>query len=514
MKNFTVSSTLLLASGLVMSLSASAAPKKPNVILIMVDDMGWKDVGFNGGEVIKTPHLDQMAKDGVILDRFYSASAVSSPTRASVLTGRNPTRTGIFTANYGILRTEEITIPELLKTQGYVSAHFGKWHLGTMTTTVKDGNRGGKAANINEYNPPKLHGYDVAFATESKVPTWDPMLKPENNKIGTAMDADKSLRQSYGTAYWDIDGNKVEGNMLGDDSRVIMDRVLPFIEQSKKDKNPFLAVVWFHTPHAPCVAGPEYAAMYADKPVKFQNYAGCITAMDEQVGRLRAYLKEQKLDENTMIWFCSDNGPEPSSPGDTGEFFEGKRSVHEGGVRVPACMVWPSKVKPGGKIMAPLWTCDYLPTVAAAAGVDPKLMKYELDGKDVMPIVLGKEKKRNAPFVIAYGLGTSYQHDDYKVYTFAEYAAYYNIITDRGEKNPDKSNAIISDVQQDIDKIISSYKNSFEGGEYGTVSYDKLGDKWAGFRSVKIPANFYPEGVAKPAAKKKGGNANKNKNAK
>ena len=151
--------------------------KKPNIILIMADDLGWGDTGYNGNTIIKTPFLDQMAKDGVQFNRFYSASAVCSPTRASVLTGRNPHRTGVFYANQGILRPEEITIPELLKKQNYVTGHFGKWHLGTLTTKQKDANRG-KPGNTKEYNPPALHGYDVAFVTESKVPTYDPMKRP------------------------------------------------------------------------------------------------------------------------------------------------------------------------------------------------------------------------------------------------------------------------------------------------------------------------------------------------
>ena len=118
------------------------AQKQPNIIFIMADDLGWGDVGFNGNKIIKTPHLDQLANDGIIFDRFYAGCALSSPTRANVLTGRNPFRTGVFTANEGILRPEEITLPELLQQQGYMTGHFGKWHLGTLTYKEKDANRG------------------------------------------------------------------------------------------------------------------------------------------------------------------------------------------------------------------------------------------------------------------------------------------------------------------------------------------------------------------------------------
>ena len=168
----------------------------------MADDLGWGDTGYNGNPVIKTPQLDAMASEGIRFNRFYSASAVCSPTRASVLTGRNPYRTGVFFANEGILRPEEITIPELLKGEGYLTGHFGKWHLGTLTHTENDANRG-RPGNIAEYNPPKLHGYDVAFVTESKVPTYDPMKKPVKGAktIGwNSLEKDEKY-EAYGTYY-------------------------------------------------------------------------------------------------------------------------------------------------------------------------------------------------------------------------------------------------------------------------------------------------------------------------
>ncbi len=487
MKNLILPSLALLSIGTTAQAS-EAKVKKPNVILIMADDLGWGDVGFNGQKIIKTPHLDQMAKDGIVMDRFYSASAVSSPTRASVLTGRHPFRTGIFNANFGILREEEQTLPELLKEQGYKTGHFGKWHLGTLTTTEKDANRG-RPGNTKEYNPPALHGYDDAFVTESKVPTWDPMKKPLKAANGHGWSGLKEgdAFTHYGTHYWDIDGKKVTDNLEGDDSRVIMDRVIPFIKDNKKD--PFLAVVWFHTPHAPCVAGPEYAAMYKDESVKFQNYAGCVTAMDEQIGRLRAFLKEQKLDENTMIWFCSDNGPENGSAGITAEFRSRKRSLHEGGVRVPGVMVWPSVIKGGEKTSTPVWTCDYMPTIAAATGTS-KNLKDISDGIDIMPILTGKQKLRNSPFVLCYGPGTAYQDDNVKVLHYFEDYMAYNIVEDRAENKQLFEDKRIQTGKDAMTKTLESYRASFEGKEYGKKSYDRMQHKWDKFR-VKTPAYVY-----------------------
>ena len=125
--------------------------KKPNIILVMTDDLGWGDTGFNGNKKIITPNIDKLASNGVILDRFYSASAVCSPTRASVMTGRNPYRTDVPHANQGHLKEGEITIAEILKEQGYATGHFGKWHLGTLTKKSRDGNRGGKLKNLQHY---------------------------------------------------------------------------------------------------------------------------------------------------------------------------------------------------------------------------------------------------------------------------------------------------------------------------------------------------------------------------
>ena len=152
--------------------------QNPNIILIMSDDQGWYDVGFNGNNEIRTPNIDKLATKGVIFDRFYSASAVCSPTRASVITGRNPLRINVPTANEGHMKVEEITLPEILKERGYSTGHFGKWHLGTLTQLTIDSNRGGKEKFLKDYSIPSMHGYDEYFCSESKVPTFDPMVYP------------------------------------------------------------------------------------------------------------------------------------------------------------------------------------------------------------------------------------------------------------------------------------------------------------------------------------------------
>ena len=459
----------------------SGAQNKPNIILIMADDLGWGDTGYNGNPIIKTPHIDKMASEGIQFNRFYSACAVCSPTRASVLTGRNPYRMGVFTANTGILRPEEITLPELLKAEGYETGHFGKWHLGTLTHSEKDANRG-KPGNLQEYNPPVLHGYDVAFVTESKVPTWDPMKKPTNRFKQAGWDYIQKGEpfEPFGTHYWDINGKKITENLDGDDSRIIMDRVIPFIENSIHKSSPFLAVVWFHAPHMPCVAGPEYQAMYKGQNSLMQNYAGCITAMDDQIGRLRAFLKEKNADANTLIWFCSDNGPEDGNPGTTGGFKERKRSLHEGGVRVPGLLVWPQKITKPFITDIPYVTSDYLPTIVELLKIEKSRVPYQLDGISILPLINGNMKERPAPIGFCFGNQVSYSDNQYKIYARNGAFELYNIVNDRYEQTNIKSAepSIFNSMQKNLLKFIDSCHSSFKGEEYGTESYDKLNQKW------------------------------------
>ncbi|MDD7986662.1 sulfatase-like hydrolase/transferase [Lentisphaera marina] len=482
---------LLAAATTLFSPFISADTSKPNVILIMADDLGWGDTGFNGSPVIKTPHLDQMAAEGLQLDRFYSASSVCSPTRASVLSGRNPYRTGVPTANQGFLRPEELVLPEILKEQGYATGHFGKWHLGTLTHTEKDANRG-KPGNTKDFNPPKLHGYDDAFVTESKIPTYDPMIYPasfsegENKHLGWEYVKEGQESKPYGTFYWDIDGNKVNDNLKGDDSRVIMDRVLPFIDQSISEEKPFLSVVWFHTPHLPCVAGPRHQEMYKDHPIHLRNYAGCITAMDEQIGRLRKHLADKGIADNTMIWFCSDNGPESKERpdnGSAGHFRGRKRDLYEGGVRVPAVMVWPAKVKEARKITEPCITSDYLPTILDALDIKHPKPSYTLDGRSLMPIINNEDFKRDKEIGIMYSSRIVWHKNENKLVSYDGGKTYelYNLETDPSEKsdiaahNPE----LVEQLKKDMIAWHDSVKSSFEGAEYGTKSLERLGKNWS-----------------------------------
>ncbi len=384
----------------------SSKERLPNIILLMADDMGWGDAGYNGHPVLETPHLDGMAGVGLVFNRFYSAAPVCSPTRGSVLTGRHPFRYGIEYANVGNLPQSEITLAEVLKKRGYVTGHFGKWHLGTLSKTVRDANRGGRVDDTSHYSPPWQHGFDVCFSTEAKVPTWDPMIVPEIEAGGVTDGLVEG--DFYGTYYWTGEEQMVKDNLEGDDSRVIMDRVIPFVRDAASEGKPFLAVVWFHTPHSPVVAGKKYLDMYPDQDEDKQHYYGTITAMDEQIGRLRREIEDLQINQNTMIWFTSDNGPAArgGGPGDskggrqqgeTSGFRERKGSLYEGGIRVPGLLVWPEKIKQHRETDFPAVTTDYFPTILDLLDI-PLDHKPILDGISLAEIIASDaDSERSKP---------------------------------------------------------------------------------------------------------------------
>jgi len=360
----------------------------------MADDLGWGDVGYNGHAVIRTPHLDAMSRSGLRFDRFYAAAPVCSPTRGSCLTGRHPYRYGIRTANDGHLRADELTLAKLLRGVGYRTGHFGKWHLGTLTPDFSGKGPGRRPAQ--NFMTPAAAGFDQWFSTEYAVATWDP-YDPEN----------AHGRADVRALYWH-NGNNVttadQPGLVGCDSRIIMDHVLPFVEQAVTSGVPFFVVIWFHAPHAPVIGGPAYRARYAEQADERQHYYAAVTALDEQIGRLRARLREWNAAENTMVWFCSDNGPEGTpgpagrSQGDAGPFRGRKRSLYEGGVRVPGILEWPARLKTPRATDYPAVTSDYLPTICDVLGIElPEAEGQPVDGVSLVPLLAGEATQRPRP---------------------------------------------------------------------------------------------------------------------
>ena len=383
----------------------------PNILLVMSDDQGYGDIGYHGNEVVQTPVLDRMSTEGLRFDRFY-APPLCGPTRASCMTGRHPARFGILDSNSGRLPPNELTIAELLAERGYRTGHFGKWHLGTLSRDVRDSRRGGPD-NAALYPPPWDNGFEVCFSTEAKVPTWDPLIMPLESEATIWWDAveDPAQAQPFHTknepsvAYWNERGEQVSENLEGDDSRVIVDRVVPFMRAAVEAQEPFLAVVWFHAPHKPVVAGPQYAALYEDLAPFLKHYYGAITAMDEQIGRLRDELRSLGVERDTIVWFCSDNGPfgqAETHPGSAGELRGRKGDLFEGGIRVPAILEWPGHLESGRRTSIPVSTLDILPTLLELTGT-PAPDDRELDGLSIVPLMEGEWTER--PELIPFDSG-------------------------------------------------------------------------------------------------------------
>ena len=459
-----------------MSCDLNKKQDRPNVIMLMCDDLGWGDTGFNGNTIIKTPNLDMLAGKGMIFTRFYTASPVCSPTRASCLTGRNPYRMNIPTANSGFLKTEEVTLAEILRRYDYHTGHFGKWHLGTLTTKITDSNRG-RPGNYREFSIPSQHGFDEFFSTEAKVPTFDPMIKPgiynekigESPRFGWKQRLDKDSIDTFGTYYWQGKEMLVTEGLEGDDSKLIMDKALDFIERKHDTDRPFFAVVWLHTPHLPVVADDEHRKLYADLDLKEQLYYGTISAMDEQIGRLWQKLDQLGERENTMLWFCSDNGPENGTPGSSGPYRERKRSLYEGGLRVPAFCVWENTIETNQTSDFPVTTSDYLPTILDMLGISHHLAR-PMDGASVISVFEGEEAQRTKPMGFLFGAKRSWVTHEYKLISTDDGESYelYNLLNDQEELN-DVAAAnpeIVKKMKNNLLAWINSVNNSRTGGDY------------------------------------------------
>lgn len=341
-----------LLFALLVTVSAHAiTTEPPNVVLVMADDQGWGDMAYNGHPHLKTPNFDTMAKEGIRFDNFHAAAPVCSPTRGSVMTGRTPNRFGCFSWGH-TLRPQEITLPEVLKTAGYVTGHYGKWHLGGVQ----------KASPVS----PGASGFDHWISAPNFF-DLDPVLSDE----GTAK------------------------QFKGDSSDVTAELAIQFIRERSNQKQRFLAVVWFGSPHNPHQALEADRALYADQPKKVQDFYGEITAMDRAFGRIRQELKTLDLDENTVLWYCSDNGALPKI-GSSGGRRGNKGQVYEGGLLVPALLEWPALFKEPKVITAPCTTSDIFPTVLAMAKVEPEKLN-PLDGVNLLPLLEGTEKKRSQP---------------------------------------------------------------------------------------------------------------------
>lgn len=339
------------------------AADRPNVILVMADDMGWGQTGYYKHPVLKTPNLDAMAQNGLRFDRFYAGAPNCSPTRSTVLTGRSSDRTGVLNHGYAMHRQEK-TIGRAMKAAGYATAHFGKWHLNGFF---------GPGAPIfgNDTHSPGVFGFDQWLSVTNFFDR-NPLMS-RNGKFE---------------------------EFQGDSSEIIVGEALKFIDASVKAEKPFFTVVWFGSPHSPFVADKKDKSGFPELNELSQNHYGELVAMDRSIGTLRQELKQKGLSENTIVWFCSDNGGLPEvKPTSVGHLKGFKNSLYEGGLRVPAIIEWPAQIKTARITQMPSATLDIFPTIAEIVGIPGSAMLDTIDGISLKPLIFGTaaDETRDSP---------------------------------------------------------------------------------------------------------------------
>ena len=372
------SKSLLLAAILAACAIEAATP---NLLVIMADDLGYSDVGFNGCKDIPTPHIDSLAEQGVVFDAGYVTYSVCGPSRAGFITGRYQQRFGFErnpqyrTDDPGMgLPKEEVTIADVLKKAGYTSGIIGKWHLGAH---------------------PELHplnrGFDYFFGHLGGGHQYFPVLLTIKDSYAAKDEGD-----SYKT--WILRNHepvKTE-NYLTDE---FSDDAVRFIE-SNKDK-PFFLFLSYNAPHTPMQATEEYLARFPGiEDKKRRTYAAMVSAMDDGIGRVLAKLDELGLDENTLVFFLSDNGGPTNSNASNNKPLRGQKSdVWEGGFRVPFVLRWTGELKAGKTYKNPVSSMDILGTIAGITGVEIAAER-PLDGVNLIPYLTGE--KRGEPHEVIY----------------------------------------------------------------------------------------------------------------
>jgi len=360
----TLSSNQALANSPMTNSIRAHDAEKPNVILVMADDQGWGQTSYNNHPLLKTPNLDAMAANGLRFDRFYAAAPVCSPTRASVLTGRTNRRTGVESHGYA-LRLQEKTIAQAMQDAGYATGHFGKWHLNGM--------RGpGVPIFASDTHNPGSFGFQKWLS------------------VTNFFDRDPVMSRA---------GEFEE--FQGDSSEIIVDEAIKFIKANAQANKPSFTVIWYGTPHSPFMAAEADAKPFAHLDKNSQDQHGELVAMDRSIGTLRKALRDAGIADNTILWFTSDNGGLPKiKPNTVGGLRGFKGSVYEGGLRVPAIVEWPAKVKP--RITKfPAVSMDIFPTIAEIVGLSDSSMLAKRDGMSLTKLFDQEITKRNKPIPFA-----------------------------------------------------------------------------------------------------------------
>lgn len=378
----------LLLAVLSLSVGVSAADERPNIVVVLCDDLGYGDLASYGHPYIKTPHLDQMAKEGILFTDFYSTAPVCSPSRVGLLTGRSPNRAGVYDwippgtkpredrRDQVHMRSSEVTIPQLLKEAGYATAMAGKWHCNSMFNTP-------------EQPQPGDAGFDHWLATHNNA------------------------APSHANPINYVRNGEPVGEMEGYSCQIVVDEGIRWLDELQEDstEQPFFLYLAFHEPHEPVASPEEITATYRDVAFseKEAEYFANVENVDRAVGRMLGYLKKSGLDENTLVIFTSDNGPETLNRYERSSRSWGRADplrgmklwTTEAGFRVVGIMRWPERIDAGqvsGEVVSAL---DFLPTFCDLAGASVP-SDLELDGANFLPALNGKPVEREKPLLWAF----------------------------------------------------------------------------------------------------------------
>ena len=354
--------------------AAAAAPKKPNILIILTDDQGRGDYSAFGTRDIRTPNMDRLFREGITFDNFFANSCVCSPSRASLLTGCYPDRVGVPGVireecprdSWGYLARNAVLLPELLKPAGYHTAIVGKWHLG-----------------INSPNTPTERGFDFfqGFLGDMMDDYWT------------------HLRNGYNFLRRDQEVVNPKGHATD----VFTDWACEYLEERAKAHQPFFLYLAYNAPHDPIQPPPEWLAKVKQREPglseKRARLVALIEHLDEGMGKVLGTLDRLGLAEGTLVIFNSDNGGVLANEANNGPWRSGKQHMYEGGLRVPGAARWPGRIRPGSRTERMTLTMDVFATVCEAAGAAPPA---GIDGVSFLPVLLGKaepEPKRDLYFV-------------------------------------------------------------------------------------------------------------------
>ena len=455
-----------LTIGMIVCLISVHAPAAPNVILVMADDMGWAQTGYYDHPVLETPNLDAMAENGLRMDRFYSGAPECSTTRATVMTGRTNDRAGVFTVGSAINKQEKM-LSTAFRNAGYATAHFGKWHLNAMDSSDADN----PMPLTDPHNPGEL-GFDY-WLSETNQFNLDPLL----SRNGTP--------------------ERVEG----ESSEVLVDEALKFIKRAQKQDQPAFVVIWYASPHRPFEAYDEDMEAFADLSEASRVHHGEIVAMDRSISNLRRGLRDLGIADDTLVWFCSDNGGLPTftvtnaagkvypgiNPDSTGHLRGFKHAFHEGGIRVPGIIEWPGHLKPRISNF-PASTLDMFPTLIEVAGLDPDDINAVHDGVSLVPVFASEPARRNQPMGFRVQGQYAWLDNDYKLVFYRDYTKalidgawdaevfaslpqefeLFNVVEDPSEQHNlmEKEPEIAARMKAEFDAWNASVDRSVEGADY------------------------------------------------